>query len=266
MSPELNVHEVVDGGADPSCWVAVLHGILGSGRNWASVARRLVRARPELGAVLVDLRQHGASQGFDPPHTLDRTAGDLAMLERADEIRAVVGHSFGGKIALLRGRDDERIEQVWVLDSTPDAVSSDLGPGALIRLVRRLPSTFESRGDAVDSLGEYGVERPVARWMATNLEPVAGTFRWRFDLDDMEALLDDFGRTDLWSIVEEPRSGLVIHVVRATGSPILSADAVGRISAAGVATGRVFLHEVSGGHWLNADNPGALVDLFARHL
>jgi esterase len=178
----------------------------------------------------------------------------------------VVGHSFGGKIAMLRGRHDARIEQVWVLDSTPDAVARDSGPGDLIRLARRLPSTFESRDHAVVALGENGVVRPVALWMATNLEPADEGYRWRFDLDDMEAMLQDFYRTDLWSIIEEPRSDLVIHVVRATGSPILSADAVGRIRAAGVATGRVFLHEVSGGHWLNADNPDALVELFARHL
>ena len=64
----------------------------------------------------------------------------------------------------------------------------------------------------------------------------------------------------------KPRPGLEIHFIRATESPVLGAEAVGRIRAAGERTGRVFLHEVRGGHWLNADNPGALVDLIAPRL
>lgn len=34
---------------------------------------------------------------------------------------------------------------------------------------------------------------------------------------------------------------------------------------ASVATGRVQLHEVRGGHWLNSDNPTALVELLLEH-
>lgn len=253
-------------GEAPSRWVALLHGILGAGRNWASVARRLVRERPDVGMALVDLRQHGGSQGFDPPHTLERTTADLDSLDRAGQFRAVIGHSFGGKIALLRGREDDGVEQVWVLDSTPAAVARDSGPGTLIRLMRALPATFESRNAAVERLRQQGVARPTARWLATNLKHGDDTFRWRFDLDDMEAMLQNFYRTDLWSIVEAPRPGLTIHFVRATGSPVLGAEAVGRIRAAGEETGRVFLHEITGGHWINADNPDRLIDLLARDL
>jgi len=75
MSAEIATQDVMAPGESPDRWFAVLHGIFGSGRNWASVARRVVRARPEWGAVLVDLREHGESVGFEPPHTLDRAAG-----------------------------------------------------------------------------------------------------------------------------------------------------------------------------------------------
>src|SRR4051812_24710793 len=50
-------------GRTPERWLLVLHGIYGAGRNWGSIARRLVEARPEWGAVLVDLRMHGQSRG-----------------------------------------------------------------------------------------------------------------------------------------------------------------------------------------------------------
>src|SRR5690606_1532785 len=45
----------------PERLMLVLHGIFGAGRNWATVARRILAERPEWGAVLVDLRQHGSS-------------------------------------------------------------------------------------------------------------------------------------------------------------------------------------------------------------
>jgi esterase len=266
MTAELNTQEIVAGDASPERWMAVLHGIFGSGRNWGSVARSLVRARPEWGVLLVDLRQHGESKGFEAPHTLERTAADLAALSDARAIRAVVGHSFGGKIALLRGRDDEGIHQVWVLDSTPEVHEPGGGPWSLLRILRTVPDRYDSRDDAVAALEEQGLEQGLSLWMATNLESRDGAYRWRLDLDDMEAMLLDFYRADLWSIVENPRAGLEIHFVRATGSSVLSADAVGRIRAAGEATGQVFLHEVQGGHWLNAENPDALVDLMARGL
>ena len=38
----------------PQKWMLFLHGILGSGANWRSFARALVKERPEWGAVLVD--------------------------------------------------------------------------------------------------------------------------------------------------------------------------------------------------------------------
>jgi esterase len=266
MTVVLNTTEVVAADASPRRWLAVLHGIFGSGRNWGSVARALVRERPEWGVLLVDLRQHGESMGFAPPHTLERVAADLAALSDGREIRAVMGHSFGGKVALLRGRDDERIEQLWVLDSTPEVGEPAGGPWSVLSILRTVPDRYDARDEAVGALEERGVARGTARWLATNLEWREDAYRWRLDLDDMEAMLLDFHRTDLWPVVEDPRPGLELHFVRATGSAVLSAEASGRIRAAGEATGRVFLHEVQGGHWLNADNPDALVELMARGL
>ncbi len=266
MTSRLSTQDVVADGASPERWLAVLHGIFGSGRNWASVARDVVRARPEWGAVLVDLREHGSSLGFEPPHTLERTAADLDELGGGHGIRALLGHSFGGKVALLRGQDDPGVEQVWVIDSTPEARRTYEGPWSLLELLRELPDRFDDREAAVTALTDRGVDRGVAVWMTMNLEDSGGEYRWRVDLDAIRDLLNDFFRTDLWSILEDPRSGLDIHVVRATGSPVLGAEATARIRDAGLDNGRVFLHEVQGDHWLNADNPGAVVDLLVRTL
>jgi esterase len=262
----IHARRVVADGEAPERWLGVLHGIYGAGRNWASVARSVVDARPEWGALLVDLRGHGESTGLEGPDTLERTAADLEGLDPPGGVRAVLGHSFGGKIALLRGRDDPAVEQVWVVDSTPEARDPEGSAWEMLRTLRALPESFEDRDAAVEALADPGVARPVALWMTTNLDWRDDAYRWRIDLDSMEALLLDFFRTDLWGVVEEPRPGLEIHFIRATDSPVLGLPQAERIRTAGVESGRVFVHEVAGGHWLNADNPSALVELIAPRL
>lgn len=263
---ELNTRPVTASDGEPDRWLAVLHGIYGAGRNWASVARSVVEERPEWGAFLIDLRGHGESTGFEPPHTLERTAADLDGVEAPGGLRAVLGHSFGGKIALLRGRDDPAVEQVWVVDSTPESREPEGSAWEMLTVLRGLPDAFDDRDAAVESLAAEGVARPVALWMTTNLDWRDGAYRWRIDLDVMESLLRDFFQTDLWDVVESPREGLEIHFIRATDSPVLGLAQTERIRAAGLDSGRVFVHEVPGGHWLNADNPEALVELIAARL
>jgi esterase len=265
-------HEIVTApDTEPRLWLYVLHGIYGAGRNWASVIRRIVRARPEWGAVLIDLRQHGGSQGFPPPHTVQAAAADVAALAHATDRRAtaVLGHSFGGKVSLLfAGLDDDAVRllrQVWVVDSTPEAREPGGSAWTMLNLLRSLPDTFQSRDTLVDALVGHGLERPVAQWMATNLEASDDVYRWRFDLDALEALLLSFFETDAWRIVEAPPEGMDVHLVKAEASSVLSGAALERSEAA-AQEGHTHVHRVAGGHWVNAENPAAIEDLLVRML
>jgi esterase len=264
-------HETVTAGGEPARWIYVLHGIYGAGRNWASVLRRVARARPEWGAVLVDLRMHGHSQGMPPPHTVHAAAADLADLADATGLvpAAVLGHSFGGKVALLfAGLDaaaSRALEQVWVVDSTPDARPPSGSAWGMLNLLRSMPARFRTRAQLVEALIGHGVQEGVAQWMATNLEPCPGGYRWRFDLDAMEALLTSFYETAAWDVIESPREGIEVHIVKAEASNVLEGEALERAEAAARST-RTFVHRVAGGHWVNAENPAAVEDLLVRML
>jgi esterase len=246
----------------------MVHGIFGSGRNWASIARRLVRARPDWGVVLVDLREHGNSSGFPPPHTLRACADDLTRL--ADALghtpHALLGHSFGGKVSMTFALQTPALEQLWIVDSTPEARPPAGNAWEMLGIIRNLPDHFSSRDALISELEKGGIAHPVARWMATNLagDPEAG-YRWRFNLPAIEELLGDFYGTDLWAVVEAPPGSVDVHLIKADDSNILSEDAVRRIEEE-QAAGRVSLHRVAGGHWVNADNPDALHDLLVQHL
>src|SRR2546427_4959033 len=108
----------------PQRWLVILHGAFGAGRNWGTIARRLAQVRPEWGVVLADLRMHGASQGFPPPHTLEAAAADVDVLGRSLRVPfdAALGHSLGGKIALLyAARHAAALRQVWLVEAPPQA-------------------------------------------------------------------------------------------------------------------------------------------------
>ena len=269
-------------GASPSAWLYVLHGIFGAGRNWGSVARGLVERRPDWGAVLVDLRGHGGSTGLPGPHTVAAAAADLARLagggrgagggegpegsEEPDGPHAVLGHSFGGKVALAYAAVARPAPaQTWIIDSTPAPREPAGSAWRMLAALEELTGPFDSRGDAVEALGARGFGEGVARWMSSNLERGEGGLAWGIDAAVMRALLEDFFPLDLWGVLEAPPGDGAVEVVAATESDVLRPEDLARIE--GLAAGRrVRLHRVEGGHWLNADNPDALVDLLAGAL
>src|ERR1044071_10307564 len=95
--PQLAHSMVGAGNATTDRLLFFLHGLLGRGSNWHGFAQQLVAARPEWTAVLVDLRMHGGSQGFAPPHTLAAASADVtALIESLAPSRcAVVGPILG---------------------------------------------------------------------------------------------------------------------------------------------------------------------------
>lgn len=275
-------------GRTPRGWLLFLHGILGSGPNWRTIARKLVAERPDWGAVLVDLRMHGRSQGAPPPHDLDAVAADLERLAadlegRGMPVRGVIGHSFGGKSALaLRrlaagGRTGAaaRLVDTWVLDASPSMRApeaprpdGDPGDGAIevLRALERAPGQFSSRDDFLAWMTGRGFSRGLAEWLGMNLVSEGGGFRLRLDLGAVRLLLEDYGRQDLWSAVEDAALPGALHVVVAGRSSAVAAEDRARLeelSARGLAS----LHVLpDAGHWLHLDAGAELIALLGAQL
>lgn len=273
MTAELASEEVLPRDrSEPGRWVWFLHGIFGRGRNWRSVARRTVESVTGLGARLVDLRLHGGSTEAAPPHTLKACVDDLSALAAApgvDGPAVLVGHSFGGKVALeavRRWPDGPGPEQVWVIDASPSAREPGGDAVRMLEALRAEPGPFADRGEAVEALEAHGFPGSVGRWMATNLAEGDGGLRWGLDPEAIEALLADFFRTDAWRAVEAPPEGMELHVVKAEASDVLGDEDCRRIEEAAADHGRVRLHRLPGGHWLNVSNPDGLLELMVGRL
>ena len=239
--------------------VVFLHGILGSRNNWRSFANKLVDAC-RVRAVVVDLRNHGDSHGFSPPHSLQACGDDVRSLLHAVGGDVVVGHSFGGKVALMVA---DACEQTWVLDAPPGVRvftgASDLE--RVIDVVGSVPMPVASRRALVATLLARGLSEPLAQWMTTNLKegPGADGFVWRFDLPAIPEMLASFASTDLWPVVEQ--YGSRVHLVRAARSDRFSGEELARFE-------RAPNHHVlaDAGHWLHTDNPAGLLAIIRDHL
>jgi len=255
-------YAVLEPQGEPLGTAFILHGILGSGRNWRSFARRLSRAWPGWRLILVDLRGHGDSHPASPPNTLAAAAADLDRL--ADAVggpQIVVGHSFGGKVALTYARDyPEGLDAVWVLDALPGGGGEGGADVALVvAALRRLRGPFDRRETLKGALLEMGFSEMLSGWMTTNLRRGEGGLAWRFDLEAVEALLADYLAVDLWELVEDAPCDL--HFVRAERSDRWTAASLGRLyGLMGVA---VHLLEDSG-HWVHAENPDGLLALMTE--
>jgi len=256
-------HSVVQGAQAAGDRIAfVLHGILGSGRNWRTFARRLASRAPSWTFVLVDLRNHGDSGSAPPPHTIAATADDLAALAaRVGRPQIVIGHSFGGKVAACyAARHPDGLARVWVLDSRLDAVpaTDDNEVAQVIEALRDVAVPLQRREDLVGALVAQGFSAPLAQWMTTNLRRADGGLVWAFDLPGVAQMIEDYWRIDLEPLLEDPR--LPLSLVRAGRSDRWDPATVARYrerAHAGVD------HHVlaDAGHWVHVDDPEGLLDL-----
>lgn len=264
---------IVDEDASPHQWMVILHGIYGRGANWRAFARAMATRRPNWGFVLVDLRMHGLSQGAPGPHTLQACAQDVLRLidereERGDKVQAVLGHSFGGKVALEMLRERPGLGDVWAIDSGPGRHPQAMQDKThsvvrVLRLLRGLPERFESRAAFVTEVIASGFARPLADWLAMNLELDGAEYRLTLDVDAMGELLESYFRADLWPVLETSRRPVRFAI--ATNSSAISDDEAARLGEL-EREGHVVATRVEGSHWLHVDAFSALVDLVVASL
>jgi esterase len=173
-------HRDLGGAGNPP--LVVLHGMLGSSRNWQTAGRDLAA---RFHVLALDLRNHGESP-HAPTMTYEEMMADVTEWldrERLDRV-ALLGHSMGGKIAMLLAcRHPDRVDRLIAVDIAPKnyfwpahrqnfAAMNDLN-------LRELHSRAEA---------ELRLEPRVASWamrkfLTTNLaRDAAGHWHWQINL------------------------------------------------------------------------------------
>ncbi|XVF30168.1 hypothetical protein REPUB_Repub16aG0033800 [Reevesia pubescens] len=227
----------------------LLHGILGSRKNWGTFARRLAQEFP---------------------------TWQIAQLRITP--RVLLGHSFGGKVVLSMveqvAKPLPRPIRVWILDATPGKVRAggdgEDHPAELISFLRKLPKEVSSKQDVVNALIQEGFSKDVAQWVVTNLRPTgaagssSSSFSWVFDLEGISEMYQSYEETNLWKVVENLPRGVHVNFLKAERSLHRWAlEDLQRIHSAEESAsdegGGVEMHVLEdAGHWVHADNPDGL--------
>jgi esterase len=266
----LHTETVAAGAGDPEQTLVFLHGILGSGRNLHTLAQRFVQARPNWQVLLVDLRAHGASLGERGPDTVEQAANDVAdtVRELSRPARGLLGHSFGGKVALAlaqqaASRTDGRsasFGHVVLVDSAPGARPDFRGRGTTLDVLDTLEALVDpwpTREAFVRALEARGQPRGIAQWLAMNLRRDGDGLHFSLEVRRLRALIDSYFSLDLWPALEalaRPGGAAAVHVVIGERSDALGREDRARLAAlAAVPQGRLTVDVVPSGHWVHVE-------------
>lgn len=257
--------------------VLILHGLLGSSRNFASWAKELSsRLQRPRRIIVPDLRNHGES-GHSRSMSYVSMAMDVIEVLEANDIKrcCVIGHSMGGKVAAaLALMYPESIESVAILDIAPADYSKSIGKQSetwrdisrIIDCLHRLPlDQVKGRKDA-DELLAKDIADPLLRGFAlTNLVPDgAEAWKWRVNIKSIKQNMGLVGGFDLGQGVQEPASLLGVSFprdaffVQGGNSRFIRSIHIPEISAL---FPKFTLQTIRGaGHWVHSEDPEATLN------
>ena len=167
----------------------LLHGLLGSSRNWQTTGRDLAE---HFHVYALDARNHGRS-----PHVPDTTPEvmmeDVAawMDVHGVPVATVIGHSMGGRTAMIMAcRRPQLVSRLVVVDVAPRNYSG-LSHWTHFESLQALDLTLlRSRQDAEDKLAGSIPDLGLRKFLVTNLaQDNAGQWHWTVNLRALAAAL-----------------------------------------------------------------------------
>jgi pimeloyl-ACP methyl ester carboxylesterase len=240
--------------------LAILHGLFGSGRNWASIAQRLAAHRRVIG---LDLRNHGASPWTDTMD-YDEMAEDVRATLHAHGYHhyALLGHSMGGKVAMAAAlQHGAEVERLVVVDIGP--VNYPPHHLAYVRAMRDLDLAGISRRSEADARLAPSIPDPAERaFLVQNLVFEDSRARWRLNLAAIEQAmprLGEFPELPPTAVYNGPAlfvAGGQSDYLRPEHEPAIRR----RFPRADIA--RID----NAGHWLHAEQPQAFLAIVERFL
>lgn len=246
------------GGGPP---LVILHGLLGQGRNWQGIARRLGDLRRVL---LVDQRNHGASpwaDGMAYPTLADDVAAllDAHGLDRVD----LLGHSMGGKTAMATALlHPDRVRSLVVVDVAPIAYRHRSFDRYIEAMLAMDLAAVGRRDDADRLLAPAEPDPFVRGFLLQNLENREGVWRWRSNLTALRAAMSDL--LD-WPAALDRRAYLGPVLVIAGGrSRYVESAGEARLRSLFPALRLMRLAEA--GHWPHVERPDDVVALLRAFL
>ena len=178
--------------------LVVLHGLLGSSRNWLKMAQLL---SDDYWVFLLDLRNHGSSfhhDQMDYPALVE----DLEQWRKAKLISRfhLIGHSLGGKIAMNYSISHPiAIQSLVIVDIAPK--NYDLHYRREFEALNQLPlERINSRKEAENFILPWVSDWAMRQFLLTNLQiSEKSSFKWEINLPALTKSLPILSRNPLKS-------------------------------------------------------------------
>ncbi|WP_019037103.1 alpha/beta fold hydrolase [Psychroflexus tropicus] len=161
----MKLHSKIKGNGNP---LIILHGFLGMGDNWKTLANSYAKEGFEV--HLVDQRNHGRSP-HDEAFNYELLAEDLKAYLKEKDIKSasIIGHSMGGKTAMrFATLYPKMIDKLIIVDIAPKYYPPH-HQQILEGLQAIADSKLSSRTDADELLANYITELPVRQFLLKNL-------------------------------------------------------------------------------------------------
>jgi pimeloyl-ACP methyl ester carboxylesterase len=240
--------------------IVFCHGLFGQGKNWTQIGKAFA---PEHRVLLVDLPHHGRSPWHDR-FDFVAIADQVATLLSADDPVTLVGHSMGGKVAMILAiRHPDLVARLCVVDVSP----VDYGRGSefarYIAAMQQLDLTrVERRSDADAALAEAVPHPTVRSFLLQNLRQDDGGWRWQVNLDVLGedlAEVTDWPESQLSSAT--PYDGPVLWIGGARSDYVRDeyAPAMDRWFPR---NRRVTIKDA--GHWVHSEQPEVFVEVLRQ--
>jgi esterase len=187
-----------------------LHGLLGSSRNWRSVAKEMAA---DYHIYCIDLPEHGESAHFPKTSLLimQSTMEEWIDEQGIDKYR-LCGHSLGGKLAMsLACKWPQRVVSLTVADIAPRDYPPEHHLPTFDALLSLDLSRIKNRKHADELLAEHIPNWAFRQFLLTNLIGDGDGWRWRANLDVLRAGIADLSRNPLASADRYPGPTLVVR-------------------------------------------------------
>ncbi len=163
--------------------VLILHGLMGSSRNWQRIMRQL---SSNFRVTVPDLRNHGDSP--HGPHNITVMQDDIMELinKNCDEPPHLIGHSMGGQVAMaVAASEDTQIASLTLVDAAAVRLK-----GSLFKLLDALMEidlkSIGSRADADKAVSNNIADLRVRQFLLQNLrQNDEGEFSWQCNLPEL---------------------------------------------------------------------------------
>ncbi|MBE7323644.1 alpha/beta fold hydrolase [Nocardioides sp. Y6] len=237
------------------------HGLFGQGRNWSTIGKALAQ---DHAVTLVDLPNHGRSP-WTPTVDLEADADRLVAQLGDGPPLTLVGHSMGGKVAMLAAlRHPERVERLVVVDIAPVSYGHlDEFTGYIDGMLALDTDALSNRGDADEALREAVPSDFVRGFLLQSLRRTDEGWRWQLNLPVLrERLQDVSGWPASWS-EHEPYPGQVLWIAGAD-SGYVKDEYAPAMEALFPRVRRVTIK--GGGHYVHSQQPEVFVEVLRRFL